>query len=55
MVDVRVLENIGEDVFKEGLKYLKKIVKFVVVIFKFCNGVKSNLFLKVDCEFDLFK
>lgn len=55
MADARALENIGEDVFKEGLKYLKKTVKFAVVILKSCNGVKSNPFSKADCEFEFFK
>lgn len=49
----RVLKIIGKDMFKESVKYLE-ILMFGVVKFKNCNGVKSILFLKVECEFYYF-
>lgn len=53
--EVSALENIGEDIFEEGLKYLKKTVKFAVVILISCNGAKSIPFSKAECEFRFFK
>lgn len=42
-------------IFCDYFEFEEEEVRFVVIKFKFCNGMESWLFLNVECEFDVFK